>query len=310
MYRRLDMPLRVLQHGFAATTPSVGLEPGKWGDVKLHGQYLIDLEFLLRYGPRSGTASCVVCKSPPYLLELAHQFPWIHFYVFEHQAKPRQEEYDPANPDMVCSAPLTVQVLVRSKQGVRSSIKLVVRPQVEFNRTTSVMEFTKEMARTMGERSGRDRESLLMICHGQDPVRQLALHVLMRPSHSLLDVNGVIPADYLDGEIILPLFLPNNKIFACLVAKQHSKCKTYDPELYLGEIGNSSHKRARLFQHRPRTARPQASSRASCGSRRRTTSPARTFSPASTRAARTPSTDARPTCSRRGCWARSISCGP
>ena len=214
------MPLRVLQHGLAATTPSVGLEPGNWGDVKQHGQFLIDLEFLLRYGPRSGTASCVVCKSPPYLLELAHQFPWIHFYVFEHKAKPSQEEYDPAAPNIVCSAPLTVQV--------------------EFNRTTSGMEFTKEMARSMGDRSVRDRESLLMICHGQDSVRQLALHVLMRPSHSLLDVNGLIPADYLDGELVLPLFLPNNKIFACLVAKQHAKCKTYDAALYLGEIGDNS----------------------------------------------------------------------
>lgn len=212
------MPLRVLQHGFAATTPSVGLEPGKWADVGLHGQFLIDLEFLLRYGPRSGTASCVVCKSPPYLLELAHQFPWIHFYVFEHsKPKTEEEEYDPAQPELVCSSPLTVQT--------------------EFNRTTSPLEFTKEMARTMGERTGRERESLLMICHGLDSIRQLALHVLMRPSHSLLDVNGVMPVDYLEGEIVLPLFLPNHKIFACLVARQQAGCKTYDPELYLGEMG-------------------------------------------------------------------------
>ena len=58
------MPLRVLQHGFAGTMPSVGLEPGKWADVAQHGQFLMDLEFLLRYSPRSGTGSCVYCKSP------------------------------------------------------------------------------------------------------------------------------------------------------------------------------------------------------------------------------------------------------
>lgn len=251
------MPLRVLQHGFAATTPSVGLEPGKWDDVGLHGQFLLDLEFLLRYGPRSGTASCIVCKSPPYLLELAHQFPWIHFYVFEHKPiKKSEEEYDPAQPELVCSAPLTVQV--------------------EYNRTTSGMEFTKEMARTMGDRSGRERESLLMICHGLDPIRQLALHVLMRPSHSLLDVNGVIPADYLDGEIILPLFLPNNKIFTCLVVPQQAQCKTYDPELYLGEIGArlAFPRHAARIIHFGRAS--QASSKESCGRPRRTTSPART----------------------------------
>lgn len=220
------MPLRVLQHGFAATTPSVGMEPGKWADISLHGQFLLDLEFLLRYGPRSGTASCVYCKSPPYLQELAQQFPWIHFYVFEHRPKPA-EEYDPAQPELVCATPPTVQV--------------------EFNRTMSALEFTKEMARTMGERSGRDRESLLMICHGQDSVRQLALHVLMRPSYSLLDVCDAIPADYLDGELILPLYIPNNKIFACLVAHQHAACKTYDQAVYLGEIGARETETPRAF---------------------------------------------------------------
>lgn len=103
------MPLRVLQHGFAGTTESVGLEAGKWSDVAVHGQFLLDLEFLLRCAPASGTASCVYCKSPPYLREIALQFPWIHFYVFEH-AHP-VPEYDPAQPAMACAAPLTVQVV-------------------------------------------------------------------------------------------------------------------------------------------------------------------------------------------------------
>lgn len=229
------MPLRVLQHGFAATTPSVGLEPGKWADVGVHGQFLMDLEFLLRFCPRSGTASCVYCRSPSYLQELAQQFPWIHFYAFEHQ--PKQDEYDPAQPALACSAPLTVQVDRPECPPLPNLQSSLFHPQVEFNKTTSALEFTKEMARTMGERSGRDRESLLMICHGHDSVRQLALHVLMRPSYSLMDVCGVIPRDYLDGELILPLYIPNNKIFACLVAHQHAVCKTYDPDVYHGEIG-------------------------------------------------------------------------
>lgn len=213
------MPLRVLQHGFAGTTPSVGLETGRWSDVRTHGQFLMDLEFLLRYGPKSGTASCVYCKSPPYLTEIAQQFPWIHFYVFEHKPPP-PAEYDPAEPSLVCSAPLTVQV--------------------EYNKTTSCMEFTKDMARTMGERGARERESLLMICHGQDAVKQLVFHVLMRPCYSFLDICGTIPVDYLDGELMLPIYLPNNKIFLGLVASQHAKCKTYDPEIFLGEIGESA----------------------------------------------------------------------
>jgi hypothetical protein len=214
------MPLRVLQHGFFGTTPSVGLEPGQWGDVGQHGQFLLDLEFLLRYTPHSGTASCVYCSSPPYLAEIAQQFPWIHFYVFDHKPKAAVDgEYDPAEPALVCATPPTVQV--------------------EYNRTMSCMPFTKDMARTMGERGAREREGLLMICHGQDSVRQLSLHVLMRPNFSLLDVCGLVPLDYLDGELILPLFLPNNKIFAGLVASQHAKCKTYAPDIYLQEIGTA-----------------------------------------------------------------------
>jgi len=169
------MPLRVLQHGFSGATESVGLEPGRWSDVAAHGQFLLDLEFLLRCAPASGTASCVYCKSPAYLREIAQQFPWIHFYAFEHaHAVP---EYDPAQPALACSVPLTVQVVPLSAcfhpgQGADGR-----GGQVEFNKTTSAQEFTKEMARTMGERSAREREGLLMICHGFDSVRQLALQV-------------------------------------------------------------------------------------------------------------------------------------
>jgi hypothetical protein len=211
------MPIRVLQHGFFGTTQSVGLEPGTWADISPHGQFLTDLEFLMRYSPKSGTASCVYCKSPSYLDEIANQFPWIHFYVFGHV--PSEPEYDPAAPAMKYEVPLTVQV--------------------QFNKTTSALEFTKEMARTMGERGAKERESLLMICHDQDMIRQLSLHVLMRPNYTLMDIPGTIPADYLDGELILPMFIPNNKIFTNITVHQHAKCKSYDPSTYIGEIGET-----------------------------------------------------------------------
>lgn len=101
----------------------------------------------------------------------------------------------------------------------------------------SAMEFTKDMARTMGERGAKERESLLMICHGLDPVRQLALHLLMRPNCTLMDVCGTIPVDYLDGELILPVFIPNNKTFTNLAVCQHTKGRTYDQDTYTGELG-------------------------------------------------------------------------
>jgi hypothetical protein len=211
------MPSRVLQHGFAATTESAGLEPGTWADVSLHGQFLLDLEFLLRCAPTSGTASCLYCKSPPYLKEIAQQFPWIHFYAFEHTYP--APEYDPAQPLITTASQLTVQV--------------------DFNRTMSSDKFTKDMARTMGERCARDRESLLLICHGQDSMRQIALQVLMRPSYALLDVCCPIPAEYLEGDLILPIFLPNNKAFLCIVAKQHAKGRAYDSALLQTEIGQT-----------------------------------------------------------------------
>jgi hypothetical protein len=59
----------------------------------------------------------------------------------------------------------------------------------------------------------------------------------MRPCYSFLDVCGTIPVDYLDGELMLPIYIPNNKVFLGLVASQHAKCKAYDPETFIGEIG-------------------------------------------------------------------------
>ena len=207
------MTIRTLRHGSFGTTQSVGLEPGAWTDVSAQGQFLIDLEFLVQHGPPSGTGSCVYCKHPSYLSEIAAQFPWIHFFVFDH--KPAEgSDYDPEQP-------LIMQAATR----------------VEANTTVTTMEFTKDMARTMGERGERERESLLMISHGQDPMRQLALHVLMRPHYSLLDICGTIPTEYLDGELILPMFIPNNKVFVALAVHQHAKCKAYDRDTFTGEMG-------------------------------------------------------------------------
>ena len=59
----------------------------------------------------------------------------------------------------------------------------------------------------------------------------------MRPCYALLDVCGVIPVDYLEGDLILPLYLPNNKIYVGLVARQDAKAREYDPSVFVGEIG-------------------------------------------------------------------------
>lgn len=208
------MTLRYLRHGFAGATDTCDLVPGTWTDVTPQGQFLLDMEFLLKCTPSSGTASCVYCKSPSYLHSISQHFPWIHFYAYEH-AFP-SPEYDPAAPGITCSAPISVHI--------------------DFNRTTSASPITKDMARTLGDRAAKERESLLLICHDMDPIRQLAMQVLMRPQHALLDVAGVIPTDYLDGDIVLPMFMPQGRLFACLQVRMNARSQTYKTETYMREM--------------------------------------------------------------------------
>ena len=104
--------------------------------------------------------------------------------------------------------------------------------------TTAQMEFTKEMARVMGENRHSAR---VLICHGVDQLRQLALHALLRPTHSLMDVCGVVPVDYLEGEIMLPVFLPINRVFVSLVVWQGARWGTYDPNVFKAEMGKRKH---------------------------------------------------------------------
>lgn len=212
------MPTRVLQHRFAPTTDGViGMEPGAWSDMSVQGQFLIDLEFLMRYAPPNGV-SCVYTKSPSYLEPLAAQLPWIHFYAYEHNKQ--ADEYDPASPAFVCAAPVSLET--------------------RQNMTTSPEEFTKEDARAMGGRSmASGAPTILMICHEAGAIKQLALHALLRPAYSLMDVSGVIPVDYLEGELVWPMFIPNNKIFVSLVASNTCRAVQYVQELYKNEIGSS-----------------------------------------------------------------------
>lgn len=217
------MAFRILNHKAAGSLTETSLEPARWADLPAHAQFLLDVEFLTRCSPASGTASCIFCKSPSYLNEIAQLFPWIYFYAYEHSHD--VPEYDPAEPCLTSAVPVTVQV--------------------QANKTTSALELTKDMARTLGDRSARERESLLLICHDLDPIRQLALQVLMRPSFAFMDIAGPIPNHYLHGELFLPIYLPNDKLFCCLLATQFAKATEYDQELYVRELGETP-TRARL----------------------------------------------------------------
>jgi hypothetical protein len=220
------MPQRVLTHRRAPTTETVphGMTDGQWSDVSRQGQFLMDLEFLTLHTQPPATGrqqhtevACVYTQSPPYLVQIACQFPWVHFYCFKYREPEEEDEYDPERP------------------AVRKTKLMTL--QTEHNRTVSPFEFSKDSAITLSKaKEARPEHRLVMICHGETETRQAVLHALLRADYSLLDICGCVQEDYLEGEIILPLMLPQHKTFACLVATHPCKCATYDAATYKQEM--------------------------------------------------------------------------
>lgn len=272
------MPTRVLDHrnapttslmqflsshseGGSSSTPVPSMHTGKWSDLSIEGQFLIDLEFLTRYTQpapptsRFTDTACVYTKCPPYLLLLSYQFPWIHFYAFAaSEQTPEKNEYDPEEPDLVTKTMPTLHT--------------------EYNRTVSPYEFSKESAVTLSKaKEARPAQNkVVMICHGETATRQLALHALLRADFTLMDICGPIPEEYLEGELILPIYLPVNRMIVSLVSSQACKCAMYDPDIFKEEIGQSSAMHQAAFTH---SHRKQGFSRALCAHLRPTTRQAR-----------------------------------
>jgi hypothetical protein len=104
--------------------------------------------------------------------------------------------------------------------------------------TTAVYEFTQEIAMRLSlHQSNANR---VMICHGIGSTRQLCLHAVLRPSFSLMDIEGLIQPDYMEGEIVLPLFIPNNRMYVSLVVSQQAGCREYNQAVFKDEIGSAS----------------------------------------------------------------------
>ena len=270
------MPPRVLTHRRAPVSERgiEGMTRGRWSDVTTQGQFLLDLEFLTRHVPLPGreAAMCVITRCPPYLKLLASQFPWVHFYAYqwrsgdgklaaqetcrtdktavfdeddlrrllmlveqkvgEEEEEEEEGEYNPDQPGITAK-------LWKNNQGMTTV-------QTERNRTMSRLEFDMNEALRLSKQWGQEEEPrrtgvVLLICHGEDSgrTRQVALHALLRADHSLLDMCGSIPdeEDYLDGELVLPIMLPRNKVFACLVASKPCLCVRYDRKVYEQEMG-------------------------------------------------------------------------
>lgn len=239
------MPQRILQHGNAPTssTTALPLEPGTWTDIPEQGQFLLDLEFLARHThpePRDKTkptviaeSACVYTTSPPYLTEIARQFPWVHFFAFQHVFhSPDDDEYDPTRP---------------------AALMRITGPsyQTEHNRTMSCSEIDRASIVTLSrvKEDSPDTRKLVLICHGESSTRQLMLHAALRADYSMLDIPGPVPSQYARGEIVLPLQIRNNKAFASLIADQSHATAQYDPECYMDELCESQ------SAHAPHTTR-------------------------------------------------------
>ena len=189
---------RVLIHGQSGALSNHTLEPGL--PVPLRGQCLIDIEFLARFG-HGGT--CLYTQSPPHINLITTLFPHLRFIAFT-------TDYDPAMP---CLTP-----------GLETN----------GNLTRSTFPFTKETARDLGNR-GSD-EPLLFISAGTESTQsKLLYHALARPNSSLFRLDS-IPADFLDGEILYPLYASPSSSTAYMVVGGHTRAKVYDPSLLAEEL--------------------------------------------------------------------------
>ena len=224
---------------------------GDWSDVTAQGQFLLDLEFLTRHVPlppeggEDGGSICVITRCPSYLKLLASQFPWVHFYAYQwssDQTNAKKRTFD--EDDLRQLLLLVDKANTAEKKGEEeynpdqpgiANWTSQVTLQTERNRTMSQLEFDKDEALRLSKREEARR--ILLICHGEDRTRQVALHALLRADFSLLDVCGSIPDEYLEGDLVLPIMLPMNKVFACLVASKPCRCVQYDRGLYEQEMG-------------------------------------------------------------------------
>jgi hypothetical protein len=202
------MPTRTLLHGEAPSCTGASLSPASFAtDVDVRGQFLIDLEFLSRYTLQNFV--CVYAKEPGYLKHLARLFPWVHFHAYE---AGMAGTYDPDHWAMVSA----------------------LTAETSGNVTRWGQPLSKDVAMIYG---GRERaQSLVVVCHGQTLEQQLVTHALSKAQASLFDV-GDMPDNYIEGELLLPLFAPHDRFLVHLVAKMYGRATVYDPALMREELG-------------------------------------------------------------------------
>lgn len=177
------------------------------------GQALVEIECLTRlvFAPGAGGLrwTCVYPAYPPHLPLMSRLFPTVRFFAYG-AADGRGGEYDPGDP---------------------ASRPAPYRPaECEANATAVCQGFDSETARLLGGRGrGREDRLCLLMTERHTPTRQFMFHSLVRPSYSLLSVTGLIPEEYLSGDLCFPLYTPVGSSLVHLVARGHYGARLYYP---------------------------------------------------------------------------------
>lgn len=177
------------------------------------GQALVEIEFLTRLVFDMGRGcvrwTCVYPIYPAHLPLLSRLFPSVRFYAYG-ASDGQGAEYDPDAPG-VLPAPY--------------------RPRdCDSNATAVCQAFDNETARLLGGR-GRSREDRMCLVMTEKlvPTRQFMFHTLVRPSYSLLSLTGLIPEEYLSGDLYFPLYTPVGSPLVHLAAPGHACTRLYYP---------------------------------------------------------------------------------
>lgn len=90
--------------------------------------------------------------------------------------------------------------------------------------------FDSEAARLLGGRARSRTDRVYLVCSDRHTAtRQMLYHTLAKPAYSLLSIRGLIPDEYLSGDLFYPLYTPVSSGLVHLVAPGNACARLYFP---------------------------------------------------------------------------------
>ena len=184
------------------------------------GQALVEIEFLTRmmaYG-RGARWTCVYPSYPRHLPLMSRLFPAATFFAYG-AGDGVGDEYDPSLP---------------------ASKSQPYHPKDCGGNVTAVCQaFDSETARLLGGRcmSAHDK-MFLMLSERHTPTRQMMYHSLVKPTYSLLSVTGLIPEEFLSGDLYFPLYTGVSSSLVHLVVPGRACARLYYPVWLRDELAH------------------------------------------------------------------------